>query len=409
MPQQKKQPDGVPAAPLANWMLETNEVTRLFLAANQIPGLINIAGGLPDPSTFLAQEVSEISARMIREHPNQTMGYGPIEGLPALRDCIAARYSRGSLKLTSDNVLVTTSGMQGLDLVGKVLLDPGDLVAGQFPTYLGALDAWRPRQPRYRNMDVHAVDFDAVTEMQGAKFAYVVPNFSNPTGQLVNGSRRQELANGTLETGTWLLEDDPYNTLNYDSPLPPSVIEILAEESQNGTYAGTCLYLGTVSKQLAPGLRLGWVVASKEMITSLTLAKQGSDMCTSGITQLITLEALKSGLIEKLQPQVIDLYRKRRDVLCAAMKEYLADWFDWKTPEGGMFVWAKARNKYLDTDRLLRLAMEEKVCISPSSVFDALGEHRSAIRLNFTLNSEDKLIEAIRRLAQATKRLVAEG
>ncbi len=409
MPQQKKKPDGVTAAPLANWMLETNEVTRLFLAANQIPDLINIAGGLPDPSTFLDKEISEISARMIRKHPKQTMGYGPIEGLPALRDCIAKRYSKGSLQLTSENVLITTSGMQGLDLIGKVLLDPGDLIAGQFPTYLGALDAWRPRQPRYRNMDVHGADFDAVTEMQGAKFAYTVPNFSNPTGQLVKVSRRKELANGTLKTGTWLLEDDPYNTLNYDSPLPPSVIEILAEKLPEETYSGTCLYLGTVSKQLAPGLRLGWVIASKEMIRSLTLAKQGSDMCTSGITQLITLEALKSGLIEKLQPQVVDLYRRRRDVLCASMKEYLSDWFDWKTPEGGMFVWAKARDKRLDTDRLLMFAMEEKVCISPSSVFDAQGEHRSAIRLNFTLNCEDKLIQAIRRLARATKRLVDEG
>ncbi len=395
-------------APFANWMLDTNDVTRVFLAASQIPDLINIAGGLPDPSTFPVQKISEISARVIRDHPNETMGYCAIEGLPALRGAIAARYSTTTLKLTAENILITTSGMQGLELIGKALIDPGDLIAGQFPTYLGALDAWRPRQPRYRNMDVHALDFDATHEIQGAKFAYTVPNFSNPTGQLVGAQRRQELALAAAETGTWLVEDDPYGTLNYDGSLPSSVLALSAAQLPSRAYDGTCVYLGTMSKQIAPGLRVGWAIASKEMIKALTLAKQGSDMCTSGITQLITLEAMNSGLIEDLQPNIVDLYRKRRDSLCAAMTEHLSDWFDWDTPEGGMFVWAKARDKRLDTDRLLTLAMEEKVCISPSSVFDALGQHRSAIRMNFTFNSEEKLTVAVQRLARATKRLIEE-
>ncbi len=395
-------------AGFAHWMSDTNEITRVFLAAGQIPGLINIAGGLPDSSTFLAEELAEISARVIQDFPEQAIGYGPIEGLPELRALIAERYSSAQLKLSPENVLITTSGMQGLDLIGKVLLDPGDLIAGQFPTYLGALDAWRPRQPSYRNMEVHAEGFDPLSDMQGAKFAYVVPNFSNPTGQLVGEATRMKLAQAAEGTGAWLVEDDPYGTLAYDGPLPPKVIELSAGLSGDASYNGPVVYLGTLSKQIAPGLRIGWAIASKEVVAALTLAKQGSDMCTSGITQRIAIAAIESGLIEKIQPKAVALYRERRDALCAALSEHLAAYFEWEPPEGGMFVWAKARSPKLDTDRLLSLAMEEKVCISPSSVFDAHGAHRGAIRMNFTLNDEEKLVEAVRRLAKATRRLLKE-
>jgi 2-aminoadipate transaminase len=165
--------------------------------------------------------------------------------------------------------------------------------------------------------------------------------------------------------------------------------------------------MGTLSKEIAPGLRIGWVIAAPEMIEALTLAKQGSDMCTSGVTQRIALGALEAGLIEQIQPSIVDLYRSRRDALCAAMTEHLAGAFQWKVPSGGMFVWAVARDASLDTDVLLKRGMEAGVCVTPSSVFDAAGQNRRAIRVNFTRNEPEKLREGVKRLAAAVHAMQA--
>lgn len=385
----------------AKWLGTTNDITRTFLAAGRIPGLINMAGGLPEPGSFPASEISTIARDAIAAHPGDTLGYGPIEGLLELRDALAARFSSAALPLTRANVLVTTSGMQGLDLIGKALLEDGDLIAGQFPTYLGALDAWRPRSPRFRQMMLEAPDFEPMPALDGAQFAYTVPNFSNPTGRMVDVAMRQALVDAAHRGGTWLVEDDPYGALHYDGAPLPRMIELSARSRPGELYQGPVVYMGTLSKEIAPGLRIGWVVAAPEMIEALTMAKQGSDMCTSGVTQRIALAVLEAGLIERIQPTIVDIYRRRRDALCAAMTEHLRDWFDWEIPTGGMFVWAVARDASVDTDLLLPHAMAAGVCVAPSSVFDASGKNRSAIRINFTFNEPGKLNEGVRRLAKA--------
>ena len=391
----------------ARWLGTTNDVTRTFLAAGRIRGLINMAGGLPAPETYPALAVAEIARRAIEDHPGDTLGYGPIEGLPELRDALAQRFSTGGLNLTRANVLVTTSGMQGLDLIGKVLLEEGGVIAGQFPTYLGALDAWRPRLPKFRNLMLDQPGLDPIAVLTGAQFAYTVPNFSNPTGRLVDTATRESLVDAAHRTGTWLVEDDPYGGLHYDGAPLPRLIELSARKSPGTPYGGAVLYMGTLSKEIAPGLRIGWVIAAPEMIEALTLAKQGSDMCTSGVTQRIALGALEAGLIEQIQPSIVDLYRSRRDVLCAAMTEHLAGAFQWEVPSGGMFVWAVARDASLDTDVLLKRGMEAGVCVTPSSVFDAAGQNRRAIRVNFTRNEPEKLREGVKRLAAAVHAMQA--
>lgn len=392
----------------ARWLGTTNDVTRTFLAAGQIPDLINLAGGLPAPEVYPAAEISEIARRVIAAHPADTLGYGPIEGLPELRDAVAERYSSPTLKLSRANVLITTSGIQGLDVIGKVLLEEGGIIACQFPTYLGALDSWRTRMPAYRKLRLDSNDCDPLALLTGAQFAYAVPNFSNPTGKLVGMAMRETLVDAAHRTGTWLLEDDPYGGLHYESEALPHLIELSALKNPGVPYDGPVLHVRTLSKEVAPGLRIGWVIAAPEMIAALTLAKQGSDMCTSGITQWIALEALKGGLIEKNQPGVVALYRCRRDALCAAMAEHLAADFDWEIPSGGMFVWAVARDSALNTDTLLKRGMEAGVCVTPSSVFDANGEDRRAIRINFTLNAPNRLREGVRRLAMAVRAMQAE-
>jgi 2-aminoadipate transaminase len=396
---------GTPLRPVfARWLGATNDITRSFLAAARVPGLINLAGGLPAPESYPSAELAAIARAVIEQHPQDTLGYGPVEGLPELRDAIARRFSAPNLRLARENVLVTSGGMQALDLVGKVLLDDGDLIAGQFPTYLGALDAWRPRNPIYRNMVLDGAEFDPAGAMRGAQFAYAVPNFSNPTGRLVDLAKRQALVAAAHATGTWLIEDDPYGTLLYDGVALPRLLTLSADLARaERPYDGPVVSMGTLSKEIAPGLRVGWVVASPGFIDALTKAKQGSDMCTSGITQRIALAALESGLVDRLQPLLTSLYRERRDALCAAMTTHLAQWFEWEVPVGGMFVWATARNPGFDTDKLLQVGLQNGVCVAPSSAFDPLGRNRGAIRLNFTLNPPDQLVEGVRRLAASLR------
>lgn len=385
----------------APWLGSTNNVTQTFLSAGGIPGLINMGGGLPAPEIYPVAELAEIARDAILQHPQEVLGYGPIEGLPELRDALASRFSTPALHLTRANILVTTSGMQALDLIGKALLDTGGVIAGQFPTYLGALDAWRPHTPTFRNMALEDPAFDPVAALSAAQFAYTVPNFSNPTGRLVGLQARQALVDAAHQTGVWLVEDDPYGTLHYDGGSLLRMIELSAARNPGEPYAGPVVYTGTLSKEIAPGLRVGWVIAAPDLIAALTMAKQGSDMCTSGLSQRIALRAIETGLIEQILPHVLATYRARRDALCSAMADHLTDWFDWEIPVGGMFVWAVARDQSLNTDLLLPHAMAAGVCVGPSSVFDASGQNRSAIRINFTLNDPDRLAEGVRRLATA--------
>lgn len=387
-------------AAFAAWLGTTNDITRRFLAAGAIPDLVNLAGGLPPPESFPAAELAALAREAVAGDPGAALGYTAIEGLAPLRDAIAARFSTPALRLGRANVLVTAGAMQGLDLVGKVLIDPGATVAVQAPTYLGALDAWRPRAPVFRPVDLEAASLDAAAAFAGAAFAYAVPNFSNPTGRLVGIERRRALVEAARRTGTWLVEDDPYGLLLYEGTPLPGLLELSAEGSA-APYDGPVIRLGTLSKSVAPGLRLGWAIAAPAVIEAMTIAKQGSDMFTGGLVQRIALGALVGGLIERQAPVIRALYRERRDALLAAMDAALAAWFDWEAPVGGMFVWAVARDPGFDSDRLLGHALRRGVTVTPSSVFDPEGRNRRAIRLNFTLNPPARLSEGVRRLAAA--------
>ncbi len=387
-------------APFASWLNDTNDVISVFLSAGQIPHLINLGGGLPSPDVWPVEEIAEISGRVVREYPTETMTYSPVPGLPYLRDVLAKRYSTDNVPLTRDNVLVTTGGTQALSLIGQVLLNPGQKIAAQSPTYLGALDAWRPRTPEYQPMILEDADFDPVQDMTGAQFAYTVPNFSNPSGRLVGLEQRKELLAAARQTGAWLIEDDPYGKLYYDSEPLPTLLEL----SGDGTpYSGPVIYVGTVSKELAPGLRIGWIIAAPEMIEALATAKQGSDMFSSGVCQMTAAKAYEEGVADNALPRVLALYRARRDALCAAMEEHLSDHLTWEKPCGGMFVWAKVKDPAIQTEQLMRRCLDYGVCISPSSVFDPEGKDQSGIRINFTLNTPEKLSEGAKRLADTIR------
>ena len=401
-------PDAAPIAPrrpYARWIAGGNEITRQFLSLGGRPDVISLAGGLPAAELYPVEAVRLASERALARWGAGALEYGPVEGLPALRAAIAARMAAMTGgRFESDNVLLTTGAMQALDLLGKALIDPGDLIVAQFPTYLGALDAWRPRDPRYEKLDWTLARPGAETAFGRAKFVYAVPNYSNPTGVLVPQAERAALLAAVGRQGPWLVEDDPYLPLQLDGPAGASLLALDAASRGGGRYDGPVIYLGTLSKSIAPGLRIGWVAGAPEIVGILALAKQCSDLSSGMFTQAVALELIESGAEAAHVPEIVAAYRARRDALCACLAERLGQWFDWDVPPGGMFVWLRARHPKIDTDALYPLALEEKVAFVPSSVFDPSGALRSALRLNFTRNTPERLAEGVRRLERAVRR-----
>lgn len=393
---------------LAQWLRSSNSITQQFLSIGVRADMVSLAGGLPAAELYPVPEIGHAVEAALRRWGPVALEYGPVEGLPALRAAIAARVSAAAGRpFGPENVLLTTGAMQGLDLIGKALVDPGDTILAQFPTYLGALDAWRPRQPRYERFtwEMENPAFEAA--LRAAKFVYAVPNYSNPTGVLVSQDKRATLLDAVLATGTWLVEDDPYLPLQFDGPAGPSILAAHGTRLPEGAYQGPVIYLGTLSKSLVPGLRVGWVVAEAGMIATLALAKQSTDLSSSMLTQAVALELIESGFETEHVPRIVGAYRERRDALCAALDRHLGEWFDWDVPPGGMFVWLRAKSPAFDANVLYAHALEEKVAFVPSSVFDPDGSMTGAMRLNFTRSSPERLVEGVLRLERAVRRYLA--
>lgn len=390
--------------PYTRWIQSSNTITRQFLSIGGQPDIVSLAGGLPAAELYPVDAIREATDRALTRWGSRILEYGPVEGLHALREALAARVSDSSGgRFGSENVMLTTGAMQGLDLVGKILVDPGDLILAQAPTYLGALDAWRPRQPRYEKFDWNCdrPGFDAA--LARAKFVYAVPNYSNPTGALVPQAQRLALLEKVRANGTWLLEDDPYHAIHFDGDPGPDILESDAA-GRKAAYDGSVIYLGTLSKSIVPGLRVGWAVAEAGMIEKLALAKQSSDLSSSIFTQAIALELLETGF-DRVHAQSINaLYRERRDTLCREAAARIGEWFEWDVPPGGMFVWMRARDPRIDTNALYEVALREKVAFVPGSVFDPEGKDCSAMRVNFTRSSPETIAEGVRRLEGAIKR-----
>ena len=386
--------------PFASWLDAGNSVTAQFFALAGRADIVSLSGGFPAAELYPVDAVTQASQTVMSTRGADALGYGPVEGLADLRDEIAARSSTGALRLTRQNVLITTGSMQALDLVGKLLVNRGDTILTQAPAYLGALDAWRPREPRYIRLDTTdpTVRLDA---MRNSAFTYTMPNYSNPTGAVISGQNRIALARATGETGAWLVEDDPYGALNYDGETYPSMLELSADGGAE--YTGSVIYLGTFSKTIAPGLRVGFVIAQPAVIRALAQVKQGSDLSSSALCQAITAELLRMNIVETHMPMVVDAYRERRDALCETADELLEEHFTWSTPPGGMFVWITAKDARVDTAKLLVTGIEQGISFVPGSAFDPENAVSASLRLNFTLNRPEVIREGVTRLARASE------
>jgi 2-aminoadipate transaminase len=326
---------------------------------------------------------------------------------------ITRHTARYGIEVTADNVMITSGSQQALDLLGKILINRGDHVLVESPTYLGALQAWNAYGAEYVSvpMDEDGMRTDALEEglRSGPKFIYVLPNFQNPSGVTLSLERRHKLIELADRYGVPIVEDDPYGQLRYEGEHLPSVVELDSQYRDNCDvcYRGNVIYLSTFSKILAPGIRLAWVVAPPEVIRKLVQAKQGTDLHTSSFNQLVTYEVAKGGFLDRHVKLIRDVYCERRDVMLGAMDAYFPPGVEWTHPEGGLFLWGILPETMSSAD-VLKSAIEQKVAFVPGGPFYANGGGHNTMRLNFSYSNPEKILEGISRLGKVISEKVGE-
>ena len=376
---------------------------RELLKFGNRPGMISFAGGLPAPELFPIAEVEAATQRVLRDHGRKALQYGETEGLAALRDWLAEKFSTRNIKLQRHNVLITTGAQQGLDLLGRALLEEGDKVVVENPTYLTTLMAWRPWGVDFRAVptDADGMRVDALPALlqQNPKVIYAQPNFQNPAGTTLTAGRRIKLVELSRSSGTPLIEDNPYGGLWYDSEPPPTLFELDARANADGDLQSNVVYLGTFSKVLAPALRVGWTIADEALIDKMALAKQAADLQSSTFNQYIALEMVQRGLdVAKLRA----VYRERRDAMHEALQKHFPNGANWNRPAGGLFLWVTLPER-IDAMALLPKAVEKNVTFVPGEDFHADHSGKNTMRLNFSNAGVDDIHAGIERLGGVIK------
>lgn len=390
--------------------MRRSEVRELLKVTEQ-PGVISFGGGLPAPELFPVERCAEACRTVLRDHGAQALQYSTTEGYRPLREMIARHTRRYGVEVGPDNILITASSQQALDLIGKVFINPGDRIVVERPTYLGALQAWNLCQAQYIGvpMDDDGMRTDALESAlrAGPKFLYALPNFQNPTGVTLSLDRRKKLVELADHYGVPILEDDPYGQLRYEGEHLPSIVALDAEFQANGgaPYTGNVIYLSTFSKTLAPGLRLGWIVASESVIERLVLAKQATDLHTSTFNQMIAFEMARGGFIDEHVRAIRREYRSRRDAMLAALTEHFPAGVTWTRPSGGLFLWLRFPEE-MDAEAILHEAIKEKVAFVIGSAFFPDGSGRNTARINFSNADPEHIREGISRLGGVLHRML---
>jgi DNA-binding transcriptional MocR family regulator len=383
---------------------------REILKVTAQPEVISLAGGLPAPELFPIDEYRRAFEWVFESDGAQALQYGPSEGYAPLRTFVAEHLTRVNIRCTADDVLIINGSQQALDLIGKVFLDPGDAILCEKPTYLGALQAFNQYQPTYvvvpmddDGMRIDAVERELARDAAGPrriKLIYVVPNFQNPTGRTLSGERRPRLVELASHYGVPIVEDDPYGELRYEGESLPSLKSLDTEDS--------VIYLGTFSKVLAPGFRLGWVVAGPQALEGILHGKQPADLHTGVAQQMATYHVARNGFIDQHVQHIKDFYRERRDVMLEALEAEFPPQARFTRPAGGLFVWAELP-AHMDTRELLLDALQNKVAFVPGQSFHPDLSGSNTMRLNFSNVRPDLLREGIRRLGRAIDARLARG
>jgi 2-aminoadipate transaminase len=374
---------------------------RDLMAITARPEVISLAGGLPDTSSFPPESFAAQMTRIAQESAAQALQYGPTEGFDRTKDCIAQVMAAEGMHPDRDDLVVTTGGQQAIDLVTKTLVDPGDPVICEAPTYAGAVPVFCSYQADTYQVpiDDEGMQIDEVesllerlaAEGRRPKFIYSVPSFQNPGGVTLSLERRRRLVELAREREVLVIEDNPYGLLRYEGdPLPPLY------QLDGGDYV---IYLGTFSKILSPGIRLGWCVAPPPVTDKIVLGKQASDLCTSTLAQYFVVEYFDEGSWREYVDSLVGIYRRRRDAMLEALEHHFPHQAEWTRPDGGLFVWATLP-PYINTEDLLAKALRDNVAFVPGSAHYVDGRQTSAMRLNFSGSDEDEIREGIRRIGK---------
>jgi 2-aminoadipate transaminase len=374
---------------------------RDLMAVTARPEVISLAGGLPDTSTFPPDTFAAVAQRIAAESCAKALQYGPTEGLDETKDCIAAVMGAEGMRADADDVIVTTGGQQVIDLVAKTLIDPGDVVIAEGPTYPGAVPVFSAYQAQVVQVDMDAdgMRVDLLEEIldrleregRRPKFVYTVPSFQNPAGVTMSLPRRMRLVEVAHERELLVLEDNPYGLLRYEGD-PPSPLYAL----DGGVYV---MYLGTFSKILSPGIRLGWVVAPPPVLEKINLGKQAADLCTSTLSQLMVQAYFERGRWRDYVDSLTAVYRARRDTMLDSLADHFPRQAEWTRPAGGLFIWATLP-EFIDTTDLLARALRDNVAFVPGEAAFLDGRGRNSMRLNFSGCDEESIREGIRRIGE---------
>jgi DNA-binding transcriptional MocR family regulator len=374
--------------------MSASEVRALFAVASR-PDVVSLAGGMPFVDALPAPDVRDVVDAVLREDAATALQYGGGQGSASLRETLARLMAEESIDADPENVVVTTGAQQALDLLGKIFIDPGDVVVVEAPTYVGALTAFGTYEPRFVTIesDDEGMVVDQLEEafVGGARpaFVYTVPNFGNPAGVTMSLARRRRLVELCREAGVPIVEDNPYGLLRFeDEPLP----SLRSLDPEN------VIYLGTVSKTFSPGVRVGWALAEPSVVQRLILAKEAADLCGSNLSMLVTERWFADD--ERWRPALATLvstYRARRDAMLAALEELFPEDTSWTTPAGGFYVWVRTP-PWLDSRALLAAAVERRVAYVPGTAFYPDGRGLDRMRLAFCYPTEDRIREGVARL-----------
>jgi 2-aminoadipate transaminase len=397
-----------------------SSAVREILKFTQQPDVISFAGGLPSPEAFPLAEIERAACRLLEERGAQALQYSPTEGYAPLREFIVDKMARSGVRIDESNVLLTTGSQQALDLVGKILLDPIDTVLCEAPSYLGALQAFRAYQARFATVPIdddgmRVAEIEPILRSRQIKIIYALPNFQNPAGTTIPLHRRQDLVSIARESGVALIEDDPYGELRYEGEHLPPLLR-LDEESSGGEQPlenSNVIYMSTFSKTLAPGLRLGWIVAPTQVIEKLVQAKQGADLHSSTFDQMLAYEIVKEdNFFTNHIQRIRAMYKVRRDAMLEAMQAHFPRGVQWTRPQGGLFLWVTLPLG-MDAGELLMQAVKYKVAFVSGRPFfppsdlqrgnghAALPVGHNTMRLNFSNASPEMIREGIKRLGHA--------
>lgn len=366
---------------------------REILKITQRPEIISFAGGLPSPATFPVEEMRAAFDKVLSLQGKIALQYGPTDGYGPLREWIAHRLSTSDAKILPEQVMMVSGSQQALDLLGKVLIDEGSKILVETPSYLGALQAFSVYRPEFVSVatdDAGLVPQSVAAVAEGARLLYALPNFQNPTGRSLSVERRVELVETCARLGLPLIEDDPYGALSYHSEPAPKMLTM----NPNGV-----IYMGSFSKVLTPGIRLGYVVAPLPLLRKLELAKQAADLHTAQLTQMVVYEVVKDGFLDRHIPTIRTLYGNQCQAMLDAMAEHFPPSVTWTKPEGGMFIWVTLP-KHIDSMKLLDEALAQHVAFVPGAPFYANTPETNTFRLSFVTVSPERIREGIAKLGK---------